>query len=152
MKKIKSHAPELLMAAEKYDLPKLKILAETSMRKSLKLENVLWNASHAHIHNGQSVVSAAIQMIVDQFAQVLELPDWKNFVKNHPELLAKVHKKLANILRAWDFFWKIEIGFELVLLLQWMSEIWTFGFQTLPKSELFGVPITNEIFCEIRMI
>ena len=83
------------MAAEKYNLPKLKALAEKSLCKTLKLENVVWTATYAYIHNGHSVVTSATDMIVDKFAQVIEQPDWTDFVKNHPQLLVNVHKKLA---------------------------------------------------------
>ena len=83
------------MAAEKYNLPKLKAMAEKSLCKTLKLENVVWTAAYAYIHNGQSVVTSATDMIVDKFGQVIEQPDWTDFVKNHPQLLVNIHKKLA---------------------------------------------------------
>ena len=83
------------MAAEKYNLPKLKAMAEKSLCKTLKLESVVWTAANAFIHNGQTVVTYGTDMIVDKFAQVIEQPDWTDFMKNHPQLMVIVHKKLA---------------------------------------------------------
>jgi hypothetical protein len=40
-----------LMAAEKYNLPKLKSEAE-QLGKTLSIENVIWTAADAHIHSG----------------------------------------------------------------------------------------------------
>ena len=88
------------MAAEKYNLPKLKAMAEKSLCKTLKLENVVWTAAYAFIHNGQTVVTYATDMIVDKFVQVIEQPDWTDFTKNHPQLLVIVHKKLAKKTQA----------------------------------------------------
>ena len=90
-----SNAAELLMAAEKYNLQKLKAMTEMSLCKTLKLDSVVWLAAYASIHNGHSVVAAATEMIVDNFMQVIEQPEWTDFVKKHPDLLVNIHKKLA---------------------------------------------------------
>ena len=90
-----SNAAELLMAAEKYNLQKLKAMAEMSLCKTLKLDSVVWLAAYASIHNGHSVVAAATKMIVDNFVQVIEQPEWTDFVKKYPNLLVNIHKKLA---------------------------------------------------------
>ena len=95
MESLDQHAADLLMAAEKYNLPKLKKMAEQSLCKTMKIDSVIWTAAFAHIHNGLSVVQAATEMIVAQFGDVIEQPDWPEFVKNNPELLINIHKKLA---------------------------------------------------------
>jgi hypothetical protein len=83
------------MAAEKYNLPKLKSMAEKSLCKTLTLKSVIWTCAFAHIHNGHSVVQAATEMIVAYFADVIEQAEWTDFVKNNPDLLISIHKKLA---------------------------------------------------------
>ena len=83
------------MAAEKYNLPKLKSMAEKSLCKTLTLKSVIWTCAFAHIHNGHSVVQAATEMIVAHFADVVEQAEWTDFVKNNPDLLISIHKKLA---------------------------------------------------------
>ena len=88
------------MVAEKYNLPKLKAMAEKSLCKTLKLESVVWTAANAFIHNGQTVVTYATDMIVEKFAQVIEQPDWTDFMKNHSQLMVIVHKKLAKKTQA----------------------------------------------------
>jgi hypothetical protein len=83
------------MAAEKYNLPKLKRMAEKSLCKTLTIENVIWTAADAHIHNGHCVVQAATNLIIDHFAEVIRHPHWPDFVKKHPDLLIEIHENLA---------------------------------------------------------
>jgi hypothetical protein len=83
------------MAAEKYNLPKLKSMAELSLCKTMKIDSVIWTAAFAHIHNGLSVVQAATEMIVDHFGHIIKQPEWADFVKKYPDLLVKIHEKLA---------------------------------------------------------
>ena len=83
------------MAAEKYNLSKLKMMAEMSLCKTLSLENVIWTAAFAHIHNGRCVVQAATRIIVEHFSEVIKHPDWSDFVKKHPDLLIEIHENLA---------------------------------------------------------
>jgi hypothetical protein len=73
------------MAAEKYNLPKLKSMAEKSLCKTLTVKSVIWTCAFAHIHNGHSVVQAATEMIVAHFADVIQQAEWTDFVKNNPE-------------------------------------------------------------------
>ena len=70
------------MAADKYNIAKLKAMAEKSLCKSLKLENVIWIAAHAYIYNGHSVLASATEMIVDKFEQVTEQPTDSRYLWN----------------------------------------------------------------------
>ena len=59
------------------------------------MDNVIWMAAHSYIHNSEMVVNAAKEMIVKNFPEVIKKPDWRDFVKNHPDLLVDIHEKLA---------------------------------------------------------
>jgi speckle-type POZ protein len=92
---IGKHAKELLMASEKYNLPKLKKMSEESLCKNMKIDSVIELAAFANLHNGHSVTKAAIDLIVKNFPKVIRNPDWPEFVKSHSDILVKIHDQLA---------------------------------------------------------
>ena len=59
------------------------------------MDNVIWTVAYAHIHNSEKVENAAKKMIVANFPAVIKKPEWKEFVKNNPDLLVDILEKLA---------------------------------------------------------
>ena len=59
------------------------------------MDNAIWTAAYAHIHNSKKVVNAAKTMIVTHFSVVIKKPEWREFVVNHPDLLVDIHEQLA---------------------------------------------------------
>lgn len=52
--------------------------------------------AHAYVHNSVDVQLAAEEIIVKNFPTIIEKPEWKEFVKNHPDLLEGIHEELAS--------------------------------------------------------
>ena len=52
-------------------------------------------AAHSQIHKSKIVVDAATKMMAENFSAVIKKPEWKEFMKNFPELLDDIHEKLA---------------------------------------------------------
>ena len=53
-------------------------------------------AKHASLSKSEKVLNAAKDMIVKNFSAVIKKPQWKEFVKNHPDLLEGIHEELAS--------------------------------------------------------
>ena len=52
-------------------------------------------AAHSHIHKSKIVVNTATWMMAENFFAIIKKPEWKEFMKNFPELLDDIHEKLA---------------------------------------------------------
>jgi hypothetical protein len=71
-------------------------MAEESLRSTLAVDNVIWRAAYANLHKADSVVTAAVELMVKHFSAVIEQPQWVDFVKNHTDILLEVHRKLSS--------------------------------------------------------
>ena len=60
------------------------------------MDNVICMAKHASLSKSEKVLNAAKDMIVKNFSAVIKKPQWKEFVKNHPDFLMDIHEKLAH--------------------------------------------------------
>ena len=60
------------------------------------MDNAIWLTAHAYVHNSVDVQLAAEEIIVKNFPTIIEKPEWKEFVKNHPDLLEGIHEELAS--------------------------------------------------------
>lgn len=89
------YAKELLMAANKYDIPGLKLLAEEALCENINYETILDVAKFAHKHNGNEAKDFAINCIVLHFSAIIKRPEWDEFVRDNLPLLVDIHRKLG---------------------------------------------------------
>lgn len=88
-------ADDLLAAADKYQLERLKVLCEQAMCMSLSNENSCDTLTLADLHSAEHLKMQAIEYINLHANEVMETDGWKVLVKEHPQLLELVFKALA---------------------------------------------------------
>lgn len=88
-------ADELLAAADKYQLERLKVMCEQSLCLSLTNESACETLILADLHSAEHLKQQAIEYINLHANEVMETDGWKILVKEHPPLLEQVFKALA---------------------------------------------------------
>jgi speckle-type POZ protein len=89
-------AAELLAAADKYALDRLKVMCEEALCNSLSVENVSEVLILADLHSAEQLKAQAIEFINNRHAtDVMETPGWKQMVSSNPHLVAEAFKALA---------------------------------------------------------
>ncbi|KAH7731639.1 speckle-type poz protein [Aphelenchoides avenae] len=88
-------ADELLAAADKYQLDRLKGMCEQALHASLTTENACDTLILADMHSAEQLKVQAIEYINLHASEVMESDGWKRLVDNYPALLAQVYKVLA---------------------------------------------------------
>jgi len=92
------HAKELLRAANKYNIPRMKLLAEEALCQNLNDDTVLEVAKFANVHNGGYAKDFAINCIVSNFGTLIRRPEWPDFIKDNPDLLHEIHLRISSKL------------------------------------------------------
>lgn len=90
------HAKELLRAANKYNIPRMKLLAEEALCQNLSDDTVLLVAKFANVHNGGYAKDFAINCIVSNFGTLIRRPEWADFIKENPDLLHEIHLRISS--------------------------------------------------------
>ena len=91
-----SMAAELLAAADKYALDRLKVMCEEALCNSLTVENVSEVLILADLHSADQLKAQAIDFInTHHVTDVMETPGWKQMVSSNPHLIAEAFKALA---------------------------------------------------------
>jgi len=86
---------ELLSAADKYQLERLKVMCEQSLCSSLTSENACDTLILADLHSAEHLKTHSVEYINLHASEVMETPGWKLLVKDYPQLLEQVFKALA---------------------------------------------------------
>ena len=89
------HAEELLAAADKYNVARLKLLCEQALCEELSDDRVSKVAILAETYNAERAREFALVHLVDNFPDVLDKESWKELASGHGDLLAEVHRRLA---------------------------------------------------------
>lgn len=93
---LESMAADLLAAADKYALERLKIMCEEALCNNLSVENVSEVLILADRHSAEQLKAQAIEFINNRHAtDVMETPGWKQMVSSNPHLVAEAFKALA---------------------------------------------------------
>ena len=91
-----SMAADLLAAADKYALDRLKVMCEEALCNSLTVENVSEVLILADLHSADQLKAQAIDFInTHHVTDVMETPGWKQMVSSNPHLIAEAFKALA---------------------------------------------------------
>ncbi|XP_041530574.1 speckle-type POZ protein-like isoform X1 [Microtus oregoni] len=107
-------ADNLLAAADKYALERLKVMCEEALCSSLSVENVADTLVLADLHSAEQLKAQAIDFINrcsvlrqlgckdgknwnnNQATDIMETPGWKSMIQSHPHLVAEAFRALAS--------------------------------------------------------
>jgi len=90
-------SPQLLAAADKYDLADLKAQCETSLARGLSLTSCLETIILADQHSATSLKSSALAFIVRNLATIVSDAGWQVQLAGHPHLMAQIIQSMANM-------------------------------------------------------
>lgn len=94
---LETMASELLAAADKYALERLKVMCEEALCNGLTVDNVSDVLILADLHSAEQLKAQAIEFINNRHVtDVVETAGWKQMVATHPHLIAEAFKALAS--------------------------------------------------------
>ncbi|CAB3365355.1 speckle-type POZ protein B isoform X4 [Cloeon dipterum] len=88
-------ADDLLAAADKYALDRLKVMCEEALCTNLSIDNVADTLILADLHSADQLKAQAIEYINTHATDVMETQGWKSMVQSHPHLIAEAFRSLA---------------------------------------------------------
>ncbi|XP_018024879.1 protein roadkill isoform X2 [Hyalella azteca] len=88
-------ADDLLAAADKYALDRLKVMCEEALCTNLSTENVADVLILADLHSADQLKAQAIDFINTHATDVMETTGWKAMISSHPHLIAEAFRALA---------------------------------------------------------
>lgn len=86
---------ELLAAADKYDLERLKVMCEEALCTNLSIDTAADTLILADMHSATQLKAHAIDFINTHATDVMETPGWKNMITAQPHLIAEAFRALA---------------------------------------------------------
>lgn len=89
-------AIELLQAANKYQLDRLKLICEEALYKTLSADSVAEILALADLYSAAQLKNQAIEFISTHATEVIETDGWNRMVRENPHLVAEVFKALAH--------------------------------------------------------
>ncbi|XP_002735147.1 speckle-type POZ protein-like [Saccoglossus kowalevskii] len=89
-------ADDLLSAADKYALERLKVMCEEALCTNLSVENVCDVLVLADLHSADQLKGVAIDFINSHAMDVMDTSGWKSMVRSHPHLVADAFRALAS--------------------------------------------------------
>uniref|UniRef100_A0A8C2KH68 Speckle type BTB/POZ protein n=1 Tax=Cyprinus carpio TaxID=7962 RepID=A0A8C2KH68_CYPCA len=94
--KLDKMADDLLAAADKYALERLKVMCEDALCTSLSVENAAEILILADLHSADQLKTQAVDFINYHASDVMETSGWKSMVASHPHLVAEAYRSLAS--------------------------------------------------------
>ncbi|XP_008546874.1 speckle-type POZ protein isoform X2 [Microplitis demolitor] len=88
-------ADDLLAAADKYALERLKVMCEEALSTNLAIENVAEIFILADLHSADQLKHQAIDFINTHATDVMDTQGFKTMVNTHPHLIAEAFRALA---------------------------------------------------------
>jgi speckle-type POZ protein len=88
-------ADDLLAAADKYALDRLKVMCEEALCSGLSVDNAADVLILADLHSADQLKAQAIDFINAHATDVMETCGWKSMVHSHPHLIAEAFRALA---------------------------------------------------------
>lgn len=88
-------AIELLQAANKYQLDRLKLICEEALYKTLSSDSVAEILLLADLYNAAQLKNQAIEFITTHANEVIETDGWERMAKQNTQLVAEVFRALA---------------------------------------------------------
>uniref|UniRef100_A0A0A9WJ35 Protein roadkill n=1 Tax=Lygus hesperus TaxID=30085 RepID=A0A0A9WJ35_LYGHE len=88
-------ADDLLAAADKYALERLKVMCEEALCTNLSVDNAADTLILADLHSADQLKAQAIDFINTHATDVMETAGWKTMILSHPHLIAEAFRALA---------------------------------------------------------
>ncbi|CAB0045128.1 unnamed protein product [Trichogramma brassicae] len=88
-------ADDLLAAADKYALDRLKVMCEEALCSSLAIDNAADILILADLHSADQLKAQAIDFINTHATDVMETAGFKSMIGSHPNLIAEAFRALA---------------------------------------------------------
>ena len=88
-------AMDLLVAADKYQIESLKQECSSALSKKLAVGNATGILVLAHLHSCSKLFKSTLDFIAKNAEAIVELPDWRDFVKHHPDLCVEATKVMV---------------------------------------------------------
>ncbi|XP_053698228.1 protein roadkill isoform X4 [Sabethes cyaneus] len=88
-------ADDLLAAADKYALEKLKVMCEEALCVNLSVETAAETLILADLHSADQLKAQTIDFINTHATDVMDTVGWKNMVTTHPHLINEAFRALA---------------------------------------------------------
>uniref|UniRef100_A0A8C4QUD9 Speckle type BTB/POZ protein like n=1 Tax=Eptatretus burgeri TaxID=7764 RepID=A0A8C4QUD9_EPTBU len=88
-------ADDLLAAADKYALDRLKVMCEEALCVNLSVENVADTLILADLHSAEQLRAHSIDFINSHATDVLDTTGFKSMILSHPHLVADAFRALA---------------------------------------------------------
>lgn len=95
---IEQVARELLVAAEKYDISRLKAACEVELAKNLDIDNVIDILIEAEMYRADQLKETALHWIAKHAPDVVQTTSWKSLCKDHPGLVTAVCEQCADYI------------------------------------------------------
>ena len=92
-------APQLLFAANKYQIPTLKTVCEESMTANLTINNATKFLSCADLYDATQLRNAAKRFVVRNLSEIKKTDSWKTLRNQSPHLLDEIIDELAEVMR-----------------------------------------------------
>ncbi len=86
-KGISENACELLIAAEKYDVPRLKAMCEEAIAHNLNVSNAATVNFLGYMHQAENLKKEALDFVTLNLKEVMKNPGWKIIAESHPEIM-----------------------------------------------------------------
>merc|ERR1712142_144909 len=90
-------APELLAAADKYGLTRLKLQCESHLSTNLSATNVCELLVVADLHDSAFLRKEALQFLVNNANQVMTTAGYRTMESSHPQLVSEAFRLLASM-------------------------------------------------------
>jgi len=88
-------ADDLLAAADKYDLERLKVMCEEALCSNLAVDTAAEVLILADMHSANQLKAHAIDYINTHATDVMETQGWKSMITRQPHLIAEAFRALA---------------------------------------------------------
>ena len=93
-----ARAEELLVAAEKYNIPRLKAVCEAELAKGLDVNNVIDMLVMSETYRADQLKEMTLHWMARHADDVVKRDSWQSFCQEHPQLLKVVCEKFANYI------------------------------------------------------
>ncbi|XP_057318520.1 speckle-type POZ protein B-like [Microplitis mediator] len=90
---------DLLEAADKYQLLKLKSLCEESLSKTASINNAIDLMILADLHNSNQLLEYMLEFIVKNIGDVIATSEYKILEETKPALVSKLMKRLVTSIK-----------------------------------------------------
>ena len=92
---VRELASELLVAAEKYNISRLKVACEEELMRTMEVDNVVDRLIESDMNSAFQLRDAALQFVVQHAAGVVKQASWEPLCRNYPHLVKFVCEKMA---------------------------------------------------------